>query len=122
MAAAAFALVPGTLDAATGPTLYVDRGNAACSDAGAGTADQPFCTIGAAAAKVTAGQTVQVAAGSYPESVTVASSGTSTAPVAFTATPGATVLNGQTNGFAISGRSWVTVNGFSVTSTSDYGL
>ncbi len=123
MAAAAFALVPGTLDAATGPTLYVDRGNAACSDAGAGTADQPFCTIGAAAAKVTAGQTVQVAAGSYPESVTVASSGTSTAPVAFTATPGATVtLNGQTNGFAISGRSWVSVTGFAVTNTTDYGI
>src|ERR671935_947051 len=109
--------------AATGPVLYVDRGNAACSDSGSGTATQPFCTIGAAAAKVTAGQTVQVAAGTYPEAVTVGSSGTSSAPITFTAAPGATVtVSGQTNGFAISGQSWITVTGFTVTNTSDYGI
>ena len=32
---------------AAGPTLYVDRANANCTDSGPGTADQPFCTIGA---------------------------------------------------------------------------
>ena len=123
MTALAVALLTGVLGAAaaTGSTLYVDRGNVGCSDSGAGTADQPFCTIGAAAAKVTAGQTVQVAAGAYPERVTVASSGTADAPVAFTAAPGVT-LNGQTNGFAISGRSWVNITGFTVTNTTDYGI
>ncbi|HYM58337.1 MAG TPA: hypothetical protein VES79_10295, partial [Solirubrobacteraceae bacterium] len=37
-------------------TLYVDGGNAGCSNTGQGTSAQPFCTIGAAASKVTAGQ------------------------------------------------------------------
>jgi parallel beta-helix repeat protein len=117
------ALAGGAAAAATPATLYVDRGSSACSDAGSGTSDQPFCTIAAAAAKVTAGQTVQVAAGTYPEAVTVASSGTSSAPIAFAAAPGATVtLSGQANGFVISGRSWITVTGFTVTKTSDYGF
>ncbi len=125
-AVAAFAVVAlmgGPAAAQTEPNLYVDRGNAACSDTGSGTATQPFCTISAAAAKVTAGQTVEVAAGTYAEAVTVASSGTSSAPITFTAAPGATVtVSGRANGFAISGRSWVTVNGFTVANTSDYGI
>src|ERR687884_316428 len=118
--AALVGAAPGSADSTT---LYVDRASAAWSDGGPGTLAQPFCTIGAAAAKVTAGQTVQVAAGTYPEAVNVSSSGTSTAPITFTAAPGATVtLSGQANGFVISGRSWVTVNGFSVTGTSGYGI
>ena len=74
-ATAAFAVVAVVGAAAAAQTasiLYVDRGNAACADSGSGSATQPFCTIGAAAAKVTAGQTVQVATGTYPEAVTVA--------------------------------------------------
>ena len=122
-AAVACVALTGAAAAQTAPVLYVDRANAACSDSGSGTATQPFCTIGAAAAKVTAGQTVQVSTGTYSETVTVQSSGTSSAPITFTAAPGATVtLSGQTNGFAISSRSWVTVNGFTVTNTSDYGI
>src|ERR671934_5322 len=110
-------------DAPAAPILYVDRGNPACSNTGSGTSTQPFCTISAAAAKVTAGQTVQVASGTYPEAVTVGSSGTSSAPITFTAAPGATVtVSGQANGFAISGQSWITVTGFTVTNTSDYGI
>src|SRR5690348_9279004 len=61
---------------AASTTLYVDRGNASCTDAGPGTATAPFCTIGAAALKAVAGTTVQVAAGTYPEMVTVKASGT----------------------------------------------
>src|ERR1700675_1954553 len=107
-----------------GPTtLYVDRSNAACSDAGSGTPAQPFCTIRAAANKVSAGQTVQVAAGTYSESVNVPASGNSGAPILFTAAPGATVtIPNQTSGIVISGRSWVTVNGFTVTNSSDVGI
>jgi parallel beta-helix repeat protein len=109
--------------AADGSVLFVDRANPNCSDAGSGTASQPFCTVGAAAQRVSAGQTVQVAAGSYSENVTVPTSGTATAPVTFTAAPGATVvLSGQASGFTISGRSWITVTGFTVTGTSGYGI
>ena len=118
-----FAVVPGSLVAAGGPVLYVDRANAACTNTGSGTADQPYCTISAAAAVATAGQTVQVAAGTYPERVVVASSGTSSAPLVFTAAPGAAVtLSGQANGFYLSGRSWVTIAGFDIIHTTDYGI
>ena len=72
-----------------GPTtLYVDRSNAACSDTGSGAPTQPFCTIRAAANKVSAGQTVQVAAGTYSESVNIPASGTSGAPILFRAATG----------------------------------
>jgi parallel beta-helix repeat protein len=109
--------------AADDSVLFVDNGNPGCSDVGSGTAAQPFCTIGAAAGRVSAGQIVQVAAGSYPENVTVPTSGTSTAPITFTAASGASVvLSGQASGFTISGRSWITVNGFTVTGTSGYGI
>jgi len=109
--------------AATGTTLYVDRGNAVCSDSGSGTLTEPFCTVNGAAAKVTAGQTVQVASGTYPERVVVRTSGTSTAPIVFTAAPGASVtVSGQVNGFYVSKKSWVTIDGFTVTNTSDYGI
>jgi parallel beta-helix repeat protein len=112
----------GVAAAASG-TLYVDRGNSSCSDSGTGSLSQPFCSIGAAAGKVTAGQTVQVAAGTYPEVVRIVTSGTSTATIAFTTAPGATVtVTGQANGFVISGRRWVTVAGFHVTKTTGYGI
>jgi parallel beta-helix repeat protein len=116
-------LTSGAVHATTAPVLYVDRGNAACSDAGAGTVDQPFCTIGAAAARVAAGQTVQVASGTYPERVVVQSSGVAGSPIVFAAAPGASVtLSGQLNGFYLSGRSWVTIRGFNVINTTDYGI
>ena len=106
-----------------GTTLYVDGSSSGCSNSGQGTQVQPFCTIGAAAAQVVAGQTVQVATGTYLEKVTVSKSGTQGAPIIFTAAPGAAVtVTGQTNGFAISGRSWITINGFTVTNTPDYGI
>ena len=108
---------------ASGATLYVDRGSASCSDGGSGSQAQPFCTIGGAANAVTAGQTVQVASGTYPESVTVRSSGTSASPIVFTAAPGAAVaLSGQSVGFTMSGRSWITVSGFTITDTSSFGI
>ena len=114
----ALALMPGSLSAATSSVLYVDRANPACSDAGSGTVDQPFCTISAAASKVVAGQTVQVASGTYPERVVVSSSGTSGAPIVFGAAPGASVtVSGQANGFYFSSKSWVTVQGFNVIKT-----
>src|SRR5918912_1904602 len=112
----------GTTAAATGagPGGRVDS---SCTDSGSGAIDRPFCTIGAAARVVAAGQTVQVAAGTYPENVDVSTSGTSSAPIVFTAASGATVtLSGQADGFLVSGRSWITVTGFNVANTSDRGI
>jgi len=123
LATLAVALVPGSLSAATNPVLYVDQANSACSDTGSGTVDQPFCTISAAVTLVVAGQTVQVASGTYSEQVTVPVSGTSTAPITFTAAPGATVtVTGKVNGFAVSSKSWITISGFTVTNTSGNGI
>ncbi|MBX5475331.1 MAG: right-handed parallel beta-helix repeat-containing protein [Thermoleophilia bacterium] len=120
--AAAAVAAPGA-EAVGGPVLYVDGSSASCTDGGTGTQAAPFCTIGAAAAVVAAGQTVQVAAGVYRESVTVRSSGTSSAPIVFAAAPGATVtVTGGAHGFAVSGRSWVAINGFDITATSGHGL
>src|SRR5581483_264080 len=116
--AAAAVAAPGA-EAVGGPVLYVDGSSASCTDGGTGTQAAPFCTIGAAAAVVAAGQTVQVAPGVYRESVTVRSSGTSSAPIVFAAAPGATVTGGA-HGFAVSGRSWVTINGFDITATSGH--
>lgn len=93
-------VLPGLGIAATG-ILYVDRGNPSCSDAGTGLPTQPFCTIGAAAKKVAAGQTVEVASGTYPEAVTMVTSGTSASPISFTTALGATVtVSGKANGIA----------------------
>jgi parallel beta-helix repeat protein len=104
-------------------SYYVDRVNPNASDTGPGSASQPFKTIQAAANKATAGSTVLVLGGTYSEKVTVKSSGTSTAPVVFTAADGASVtVSGGTNGFAISNQSWITLHGFTVTSTSSYGI
>ena len=120
----AVALVPSGLGSAASSVLYVDRGSSGCSDAGVGSLTQPFCTIGAAAGKVVAGQTVQVAAGSYPETVKIVSSGSSTAPISFVTAPGATVTlgSGKTSGFVIAGKSWIAVKGFRVTGTTSYGI
>src|SRR5437867_4264753 len=106
-----------------GTTLYVDGSNSACSDSGSGTPTQPFCTIHAAAARVSAGQTVQVAAGTYQEVVNIPTSGTAGAPIVFTAAPGATVtLRNQTNGFVIANKNWITVTGFTVTGSTQNGI
>jgi parallel beta-helix repeat protein len=105
------------------PTLYVDNGNPSCTDTGLGTVEQPFCTIGAAASRVNPGQTVQVASGAYAGGITVPTSATATAPIVFTAAPGASVtLTGGANGFAISNKSYITITGFNVTGTTGMGI
>ncbi|MDQ1495480.1 MAG: hypothetical protein QOG69_1963, partial [Actinomycetota bacterium] len=102
-------------------TLYV--GGAGCTDTGQGTQGQPFCSISKAASIVVAGQTVIVADGSYPETVSVTKSGTASAPIDFTAAQGATpTLTGGSHGFSLSNVSYVTVNGFTVTNTSSSGI
>ncbi len=110
--------------AASPSTRYVDGSTVRCSDnSRSGSMTHPFCTIGVAAARVSAGVTVKVAAGIYRERVVVQVSGTADRPIVFTAAPKAVVvITGQKNGFLIRGRNWVRVNGFTVTHTSEYGI
>ncbi|MGN9908292.1 PKD domain-containing protein [Phytohabitans sp. LJ34] len=107
----ALALTGGTLVGAAAPaeaavtTLYVRQASSTCSDSGAGTSQQPFCTIGAAAAVVAAGQTVDIGAGRYAERVTVATSGAPGEPITFQAQLFAGVhMSGPTAGFVIDGQ------------------
>jgi len=109
------------------PVLYVDRGNASCTDTGSGTAAQPFCSIRPAASRVVAGQTVLVSSGTYTEGVTVSSSGTAVAPITFAAAPAANVVvtgggSASSNGFYVNGKSYVTIQGFTVTGTGSDGI
>jgi hypothetical protein len=81
---AAVALMPSGsfADAAPAPLYVNNTSGANCSNAGSGTAAQPFCTIQAAASVVTAGQTVKIT-GQYDESITISRSGTASAPIVF---------------------------------------
>jgi parallel beta-helix repeat protein len=120
----ALLLISSATASAAGKTLYVDGGSSACSDSGTGTQTTPFCTIKAAASKSAPGDTVQVAAGTYPESVSITKSGTSADPITFKPAPGAnvTVTGGSGNGFNLSTVSWVVVQGFNVNGTPGYGI
>ena len=64
------ALALATAGNAMSATMHVDENNPNCSNGGsAGSASQPFCTIGAAATRATGGTTVLVHAGIYGEQV-----------------------------------------------------
>ncbi|GAA4566168.1 hypothetical protein GCM10023176_15790 [Micromonospora coerulea] len=106
----ALALTGGSLlslatpaQAADATVLYVRQMSTACTDTGPGTLAQPFCSIAPAVARVTAGQTVDVGQGTYPERVTIASSGTPEQPITILASNVA-ILSGATAGFVIDGQ------------------
>jgi hypothetical protein len=82
----------------------------ACSDTGSGTQAVPYCTIQAAASVATAGDTVLVsgsAAHGYTGGLTIANSGTASAPITFEST-GAPIF--LTSSLKISG-SYIDVSG-----------
>jgi parallel beta-helix repeat protein len=113
--------------AATSPaaaiTRYVDKGSPACLDTGPGTAATPYCNITPAAKLAQPGDVVQVGTGTYLERVSIARSGTEAAPVTFTAAPGASpVVKGGSYGFYMSAKSWIVIQGFTVTNTVGYGI
>jgi hypothetical protein len=113
----------GAAASADTTTLYVDNQNPNCSPSGPGTQDRPFCTIIAAAGAAGAGTTVLVSSGTYSGQVSPPNSGTASAAIVFTAAPGASVtVTGGNYGFYISGKSYVTVRGFSITGTSEAGI
>jgi parallel beta-helix repeat protein len=105
-------------------TYIVDGTNPSCSDTavGAGSASQPFCTIAGAAKKAQPGYTVSVIAGTYSgTAVNPANSGTAGSPITFTASPGVTI-SGGTKAFALSGKNYIVISGFTITGTSSYGI
>jgi PKD repeat protein len=118
-------LTPTPAHAATaGTTLYVNNASGAgCTDSGSGTEAAPYCTVQAAVAAVSAGETVLIEPGSYNGAVDVTHSGTATAPITIeTATPGQQDKGQPSLGdhvvdaplFTFNGASYVTVSGFDV--------
>ncbi|WP_328651499.1 PKD domain-containing protein [Micromonospora sp. NBC_00330] len=111
--------LPAQADAPT--TLYVRQNPVGgCSDQYPGTLEQPFCTIGAAAAIVTGGQTVDIGGGNYQERVTIGTSGTPEQPVTFlTTSSSAATLVGATAGFVIDGQHDVVLQNLRVVGSGD---
>src|SRR5258706_4451587 len=119
MVAVSASSVPLVL-AASG-SLYVNSAATNCSDTGTGSSTQPYCSIVKAAQVATAGTTVFVTGGTYPGSAINPSSGLAGSPVTFTASSGVTI-SGGTSGFAISGRGYIVVGGFKITSATSSGI
>lgn len=104
--------------AATGTTLYVDRGAATCIDSGSGTQAAPFCTIQTAANAAVAGDTVLISGddwgyANYDENVVISKSGTVSAPITFKAAQESFRLFGKNAGLHIDHASHVNVIGAS---------
>ncbi|MDG9674178.1 carbohydrate-binding protein [Micromonospora sp. DH14] len=76
--------------AATGGTTY--HVSTSGSDVGPGTTTSPFRTIQRCATVMVAGDTCQIAAGTYRETITPAANGTATNRITYTAAPGARVV------------------------------
>ncbi len=108
---------------ATGTIYYVNNTNPSCSDAGTGlTIPLPFCMIGRGVTAALAGDTVRVLAGTYAETITMVRSGSAGNPITFSADPGVTVTGAASYGFRVSGRSYITIDGFNITDTTDRGI
>ena len=112
---------------ADAPIYYVDKTNGSCSDTNLGTSPTlPFCTITKGASVVAAGETVSVLAGTYAETVTVPTSGSASSPINFSAGAGVVVTGiDNPNGgsaFRISNKSYIIVDGFTITGTADHGI
>ena len=112
--------------AAAGITYYVNNTNTSCSDTGSGTTPSlPFCTISRGASVAVAGDIVSVLAGTYAETVSAPRSGSAGLPILFTAAPGVTVSGDGTSAskaFKISTKSYIIINGFTVTGTLGDGI
>jgi parallel beta-helix repeat protein len=113
---------------ANAATFYVNNASgSSCSNTGAGTLAQPYCTITAAlAAHHAAGTTIIVLPGTYKEQVNIPGSGASGSPLVLQGqgTPSNPVIvdgsnssGTPTNSFNINvaGVSWVVIDGFTVT-------
>jgi parallel beta-helix repeat protein len=125
LAASGVALGAAGPAVASAGVLYVDANSLTCSASGGGSAGTPYCTITSAAKVAQPGQTVLVSAGTYPEQVTPARSGSPGLPIAFIAAAGEpVVVTGAATGygFKLSSRSWITITGFTIVGTPSHGI
>jgi parallel beta-helix repeat protein len=120
--AAAMVAMAAPAFAAVGSTWTVDKNSGACSDTGAGTTAQPFCTINRGAKAAQPGDTVLVNPGSYSEVVAPPTSGIAGAPILFRANGAGVTLSGGAAQFKIASRAWLVVDGFAITATSVDGI
>jgi len=110
VAALALALNGSAAVSAGAATFYVDNQSAGCSNSGAGTELQPYCTISAAvAAHNGPGTTIIVKPGIYREQVTVPASGAAGMPFVIQAQGPGVVVDGS-DSFASSGL-WTLASG-----------
>jgi hypothetical protein len=104
-------------DTTASTTIYVGSNSTTCSDAGAGTATAPFCTLQAAVDAALPGDTVLASPGIYSP-VTITHSGTAANPISITgiSTPRieTTATSTATTAFTFTKVNYVTVSGFSV--------
>lgn len=94
--------------AQAGSTFYVSTTG---SDSNSGSSSAPWLTIQHAASTATAGATVIVEAGTYHESVTFSTSGTSAEPIVFNGR-GTAIVDGSTGVTCCTTPSFETSNGF----------
>jgi parallel beta-helix repeat protein len=100
-------------------TYYV---SATGSDTNSGSSTAPFKTFAKAASVLAAGDTLQVAAGIYTETLTLSTSGTATAPI--TVIGNGAILNMQglkSSGIAASG-SYIHISNFEVLGGTEFGI
>ncbi|GAA1786643.1 hypothetical protein GCM10009682_06030 [Luedemannella flava] len=95
--------------------VYVDNNPAKCSDSGAGTATQPFCTIAAGLAAVGPGMQLNIY-GQFAEHLTIAKSGTPEQPITIYANGG--VLTGANAGLTIDGQHDIVVRNLAINGSS----
>lgn len=124
---AAGALLLAT-SAAPAAQLWVDAGNASCSDARSapqvGSAATPWCTLGPAGAHARAGDTVHVLAAVYRGTLRPLNSGTASAPIRFAAAGPGVVLDaaGAANAVKLIGVSDVALDGMTVRGGRSQGV
>jgi len=117
-------LLAGGTAAHASTTWTVDNTNSNCLDSGtgAGGSAHPFCKIADANTQVQPGDTVLVNAGTYNETTSInpGSTGAQGSPITYTANQGVAISGGKS--FALSGKSYITINGFTITGTSSAGI
>src|SRR5258706_1044208 len=92
------------------------------SDTNTGTNSAPFKTFAKAVSVLQAGDTLQVVAGTYNETLTLSTSGTSAAPITVIGNGAILNMQGLTqNGITISG-SYINVSRFEVIGAIDFGI
>jgi hypothetical protein len=123
VAAAITSVLTGAVHAAAPAVIYVNNSaGTPCSDSGAGTAAQPFCTITAAQAGAVPGQTVLITSGPYDEHLTITRSGTPDAPITYEIVsglgPAYVQLAGADGGLTIDGVHDVVLRDFQLRGTA----